>query len=101
MLQILPTIQVNVGETWISLSQIYRFPVSIIEFLWAFNKSKFLVSNILFQEPLDENDESIFALYINKRLFTDGPLLWSSGQEFLAANTEVPDSIPGATRFCE
>jgi hypothetical protein len=28
------------------------------------------------------------------------PPLWSSGQ-FLAVNPEVPDSIPGATRFSE
>ena len=27
--------------------------------------------------------------------------LWSSGQEFLATDTEVPGSIPGATRFSE
>jgi hypothetical protein len=29
------------------------------------------------------------------------PPLWSSSQEFLAANTKVPGSIPGATRFSE
>jgi hypothetical protein len=29
------------------------------------------------------------------------PPLWSSSQEFLAANTEVPGSIPGSTRFSE
>jgi hypothetical protein len=27
--------------------------------------------------------------------------VWSSGQEFMAADTEVPVSIPGATRFYE
>jgi hypothetical protein len=26
---------------------------------------------------------------------------WSSGQEFLATDPEVPRSIPGATRFSE
>jgi hypothetical protein len=29
------------------------------------------------------------------------PPLWSSSQEFLAANLEVPGSIPGATKFSE
>jgi hypothetical protein len=29
------------------------------------------------------------------------PPLWSSGQEFLATDPEVPGSIPGATRFSE
>jgi hypothetical protein len=28
-----------------------------------------------------------------------GPPLWSSGQEFLATDLEVPGLIPGATRF--
>jgi hypothetical protein len=30
-----------------------------------------------------------------------GPPLWSSSQEFLAANPEITGSIPGATRFSE
>jgi hypothetical protein len=29
------------------------------------------------------------------------PPLWSSGQEFLATDPEVPGSIPGATKFAE
>jgi hypothetical protein len=29
------------------------------------------------------------------------PPLWSSGQEFLAADPEVPGSIPGTARFSE
>jgi hypothetical protein len=29
------------------------------------------------------------------------PPLWSSVQEFLATDPEVPGSIPGATRFSE
>jgi hypothetical protein len=30
-----------------------------------------------------------------------GPPLWSSGQEFLATDPEIPVSIPGAIRFSE
>jgi hypothetical protein len=37
-----------------------------------------------------------------QRIFkTVRPPLWSSGQEFLTANPEVPGSITGATRFSE
>jgi hypothetical protein len=41
-------------------------------------------------------------LMINKDQFVySRPPLWSSSQEFLAANPEVPGLIPGATSFSE
>jgi hypothetical protein len=38
---------------------------------------------------------------LSETVHRKGPPLWSSDQEFLATDTEVPGSIPGAPRFCE
>jgi hypothetical protein len=43
----------------------------------------------------------ILIIIIQILSYLYGPFLWSSSQEFLAANPEVPGSIPGATTFSE
>jgi hypothetical protein len=45
--------------------------------------------------------ETVSIWYIDHCVVYNRPSLWSSSQEFLAANPEVPGSIPGATRFSE
>jgi hypothetical protein len=49
----------------------------------------------------DDDNKPDNNIYFNYNYRTNRPPLWSSGQEFLATDPEVPGSISGATRFTE
>jgi hypothetical protein len=60
-----------------------------------------LCFKIKYRPCLQDEKCYFYYIYIYIYLWLEGPPLWSSSQEFLAANQEVPGSILGATRFSE